>query len=571
MRRGRIAPVTFATAGLGSLMLAAVSAAVLAAALAAAIAGSAAAAAPPAGPPYPDAVTGQRVYDFAGIFSDSAISQAEVMIRRIEDRTGAQVAVYTQVKPDSDTESAAADDARALMDQWGVGRKGFDDGLVILFDMQDNLRHGQVNLYAGSGFRATYLTDSQRQSIFDNDMKPYLLAANFDAALASALSDVDQAATPEHAAALERARQVNAVIGLGALVLAVGLLLWAAMAWNRHGRDPIYIDDDSVLMPAPPPGLTPAMATLLMDDRCSSRTVSAGMIDLAAHGVMSFRDESGVLGHKAGLATSGRQPEPVGDAENRLADLIDAELASNDGYLEPDKLSKLATAVELFKSNLESAAVARGWLAGKPSSVVGRWIGLGVIEIVAGGVLIWWTLTSEASGGLLGGVPLIGVGVATMAIAYFMPARTRMGAMLNAMLHAYRRTLQKTMEMAQSMGEVVERKPLPWVTTPDATMAWGVAFGLQHELDAVLRRGFEQGERAGNYTAAWAPAWWVSSGSGGHGGGGGGGGMFSGSAIPDVGGMMAAIGSVGSSSSHSGGGGFGGGGGGGGGGAGGGF
>ena len=35
--------------------------------------------------------------------------------------------------------SEADSDARALMDQWGVGRKGFDDGLVILFDMYPGL------------------------------------------------------------------------------------------------------------------------------------------------------------------------------------------------------------------------------------------------------------------------------------------------------------------------------------------------------------------------------------------------------------------------------------------------
>jgi len=34
----------------------------------------------------------------------------------------------------------------------GVGRKGFDDGLVILFDMQANRIHGQASLYRGAAF-----------------------------------------------------------------------------------------------------------------------------------------------------------------------------------------------------------------------------------------------------------------------------------------------------------------------------------------------------------------------------------------------------------------------------------
>jgi uncharacterized protein len=118
-------------------------------------------------------VTGQRVYDYAGIFSPGH-RPAEQTIKAIEDRTGAQVAVYTQVKPESDTLDAANADALALMNQWGVGRKGFDDGLVILFDMQDNLIHGQVSLYAGSGFMAAFMTNADRQAVFDNDMKPLL-------------------------------------------------------------------------------------------------------------------------------------------------------------------------------------------------------------------------------------------------------------------------------------------------------------------------------------------------------------------------------------------------------------
>ena len=71
------------------------------------------------------------------------------------------------------------------MNQWGVGRKGFDDGLVILFDMQGNLIHGQVSLYAGAGFKAAYLTNNDRQAIFENDMLPLLKSQDFDGALSS--------------------------------------------------------------------------------------------------------------------------------------------------------------------------------------------------------------------------------------------------------------------------------------------------------------------------------------------------------------------------------------------------
>jgi uncharacterized membrane protein YgcG len=77
--------------------------------------------APPArtaGPPYPSPVTGQRVYDTAGVFSPSVIETAERRIRTIEDRTGAQIVVYTQVKPESDTPELAQADAGTLGERW---------------------------------------------------------------------------------------------------------------------------------------------------------------------------------------------------------------------------------------------------------------------------------------------------------------------------------------------------------------------------------------------------------------------------------------------------------------------
>ena len=66
--------------------------------------------------------------------------------------------------------------------------------------MQDNRQHGQVSLYAGSGFRSAFLTDSDRQSIFDDDMMPLLKAGDFDGALKAAINGIDAAATPAHAA-----------------------------------------------------------------------------------------------------------------------------------------------------------------------------------------------------------------------------------------------------------------------------------------------------------------------------------------------------------------------------------
>ena len=133
------------------------------------------------GPPFPEPVAGQAVYDTAGLLDAPTIADAEATIDRIEERTGAEVVVYTQVKPGATTESTE-EDAIALIDQWGVGRAGFDDGLAILMNVYTEAGgrvRGHVQLYAAPGFRALYLTNDERQQIFDDEMLPRLRDQQF--------------------------------------------------------------------------------------------------------------------------------------------------------------------------------------------------------------------------------------------------------------------------------------------------------------------------------------------------------------------------------------------------------
>src|ERR1700690_4003022 len=164
------------------------------------------------GPPYPDPVQGQRVYDTAGIFDPATISAAEATIAGIQSRTGAEVVVYSENVDYGISEEDADSNAQALMDQWGVGRQGFDDGLVILFEIDPSGCHGQIQLYAGPGYRAAYLSNDQRDAIYSDDMLPGLEACNMDAALNAGLAKVAAAASPQNAEDLSRGRIINALI-----------------------------------------------------------------------------------------------------------------------------------------------------------------------------------------------------------------------------------------------------------------------------------------------------------------------------------------------------------------------
>ncbi len=548
--------------------------------------------APPPGPPFPEPELERAVYDTAGVLRPDTVAAVEAMIDRIEERTGAEVVVYTQVVPFGITSEETEQHAIALIDQWGVGRAGFDDGLAIFFDFQPDLSSGQVQLYAADGFRDTFLTNSERQSIFEEDMLPLLRVDDWDGALLAAMERIDAAATPENAQRLEAGRQINAVVGLiGAPVAFLGLVGWAVFAWRRYGKDPEYLDSPSILMPAPPPDLTAASAALIVEGRTTRRALTTALLDLASRGLIAFREESGMLGlnRKVGVQVEPERGDelteaqrarnarkPIGPAE-QLALRRLKPLGGSDDYIEPDKLLQFGAAVDDFNGALEKHVVGEGWFREKPSAVMSRWIIRGVLAFVAGVALFIAGMSIPMSGLVLIGIALAVAGVIVAIIGQWMPAVTMPGAMVRAMLAAYRRTLQKTMEQARSMDQVVEQAGLDWLDTPDQAVVWGTALGLQDEIEAVLERSLEDvREGRPTSTGTYFPAWYGSSSgrSFADTGGGRSGSIFSGSGIPNIGGMMSALGTIGNSpsSSGSGGGGFSGGSsGGGGGGAGGGF
>jgi uncharacterized membrane protein YgcG len=558
-----------------------------------AAAGVASAATPP-GPPFQPPEPDRAVYDLAGIFSPGTVATAESIADRVEARTGAEIVVYTQ---EAGYYGITTDETlgrvTALIDQWGVGRAGFDDGAAIFFDLDPSLLHGQVQIYGAPGYEAAYLSNGERQAIFDDEMLPLLGASDLDGALLVALERMDAAATPEHAAQLQLARQLNAAVGLvGAPMIFLGLVGSAFFAWRRYGDDPVYLDDPSILMPAPPPDLTAAAAAFIVDGSSSRRALTTALLDLASRGLIAFREERSLLKTKVGVdidpppadlvieahrARNSRRP--LSKAEDVVLRRLRSLGRSKGGYIEPDELPAFGSSVARFDSALESHVVDRGWFREKPSTAVARWRFRGLFALFLGAVAIGIGAKLPVSGlVVLGGAAVAG-GVVVAIIAGSMPAVTMPGAMIRAMLAAYRRTLKRTMEGARSMDDVVRDAGLPWLDTPDQAVVWGTALGLQDEIEEVLERSLDDVRDGPTGAPPYFPSWYRSeSGSGflESAPAGSGGGSFSNSGFPNVGSMMSALGTIGSpppssSGSGSGGGFSGGSSGGGGGGAGGGF
>jgi uncharacterized membrane protein YgcG len=214
---------------------------------------------PAAGPPYPEPLTNEVVYDYAHIFSPETEASVSTTIAAIEQRVGAEIVVYSQLKPGSTTASTETD-ARALIDQWGLGLAGVDDGLAILFNMQRDTcdpgagGNGQVQLFAAPGFSAPYLSDAQRQQIFDADMLPLLRECQLDAALLIALDRLDSATAEPVDVAQEFVRQLVAAQGIEADISGEASFAGSVFSFGGEFRGNALGDQQTRLVATLPDG-----------------------------------------------------------------------------------------------------------------------------------------------------------------------------------------------------------------------------------------------------------------------------------------------------------------------------
>ena len=524
---------------------------------------------------FPDPIPGQAVYDPAGALEPGIEQALEAQIDAIEARSGAEIAIYLQVDA-SATEDSNVAAAQALLDQWGVGRQGFDDGLVWLVSFQPDLVHGKVSFYAGAGFLRGYLSQSDLQSVIDDVIVPAAIQQQIGGGLIAAMDAVGAAITPAATARLNLLRQVNAVLGIGGAPIAFLVIVGIAFrAWRRDGDDPEVLDSQSILMAGPPAEMTPPLATVVRQGRATQHSLDTLLVELASTGRIAFQNLD-----RAKEAKSDDEPNPLLDPAIEVRDeapsgrkLAGPERAAWDllrqqalgsGILSRERLWALNDLLKPTRDSLEDEVVRVGWFTRRPSALITRWVVIGVGEMIVGGLFVLGGFVIPMSGLTLLGVATGVGGLITFGFGQAMSQRTPNGAYVDAMLKAYRRTLQKTLEQARSMEQVVADPTVRlFADTPDKAVVWGFALGLHDEVSGVLRRNLEDQAAAPSSTSnTYFPLWLGSSPSSFGGvGGDAGGSIFSGSGMPDVGGMFSAIGSIGSSpSSSSSGGGFGGGG-----------
>ena len=105
------------------------------------------------------------VTDAAHVFTAAENNRISARLRNVERQTGSQMVVVTVTTLEQkDIKTFTSD----LGNAWGIGRKGYDDGVVLL--LAPNQR--QARIATGSGLKAK-LPDGVCQQIMDQQMIPH--------------------------------------------------------------------------------------------------------------------------------------------------------------------------------------------------------------------------------------------------------------------------------------------------------------------------------------------------------------------------------------------------------------
>ncbi len=189
------------------------------------------------------------------------------------------------------------------------------------------------------------------------------------------------------------------------------VLLGMTLVWWRWGRDPRV----GTVAPEfkPPPGLGPAEAGVLVDDRFDPRDFTAGILSLATKGWLKIREEENDF--RLLPQSGGEELTPYEEA------LREALFAGKEGPKFADLKYKLYEKIPGLRAKLFIGLVDKGFYLANPEGVRARWRALGAGIAVLGllFVFLFRNVYLGVAVTISGGIVLL--------FAPYMPRKTRKG------------------------------------------------------------------------------------------------------------------------------------------------
>ncbi|HJV86565.1 MAG TPA: TPM domain-containing protein [Noviherbaspirillum sp.] len=139
----------------------------------------------------------ERVTDQVGMLTPEQRNTLENVLKEYEERTGSQIAVLLM----STTEPEAIEQySIRVFDEWKLGRKGIDDGVLLIIARDNPPALRRMRIEAGRGVQGT-LTDAQSKRILQDVMAPHFRQNDFYGGLVAGVSAITSLLDKERFAA----------------------------------------------------------------------------------------------------------------------------------------------------------------------------------------------------------------------------------------------------------------------------------------------------------------------------------------------------------------------------------
>ena len=173
-----------------------------------------------------------RVTDLTGTLSAEQKSALEQVLADYEQQRGSQI--FVLMVPSTAPEPIEAYGIR-VADAWKAGRKGVDDGAIILIAKDNPASLRKMRIEVGRGLEGA-LTDAQSKRVLQDVMAPHFRQGDFYGGLSAGISAIQTVIAQESLPPAERAKRQQSGGGIGdwlpvlfPLAIIVFFVLSAAM------------------------------------------------------------------------------------------------------------------------------------------------------------------------------------------------------------------------------------------------------------------------------------------------------------------------------------------------------
>ena len=185
-----------------------------------------------------------HVIDQAHMLQEQQRSALDQVLAEYETRTGSQIAVLLI---SSTAPEAIEQYGIRVADAWKLGRKGIDDGVILIVAKDNPKGLRRLRIEAGRGVQGS-LTDAKSKRILEDVIAPHFRQNDYYGGLAAGVSALTSLLDEEHLPAAEKAKQAatqddNGWLGLIVIVVFLAIFFGVLLFVRRRPRNSLSSND----------------------------------------------------------------------------------------------------------------------------------------------------------------------------------------------------------------------------------------------------------------------------------------------------------------------------------------